>query len=1325
MALATVLLLAPWVAEAQSVGAAPVFTEGASASRAFNETLGDAAVATASNIGAAVAATGPDDVDTLTYFLEGTDAEGTDAARFGIISTSGQLRTKVGEKYDYEAKSSYAVTVRVEDGNGGSDTIAVTVNVTNQNEPPLAPRLNITGANATSVFVTFYPPTNPGRPAITHYDARYRANNEGQWIDVPRDSVGLYYYSDSRVRAEIPNLEQRTLYYAQVRATNAEGDGAWSESGYITTTYITPPTTYVWYESSSYTAVEGGADATVTVVLSRAPSRTVSFPIWKNAHLGGATSADYTGIPDNVTFNAGQRRSTFTVRATDDSDDDDGESVRLGFRTLPRKFLLGYQRATTVVLDDNDGLRNVVVDFDTSTNHTIEVREHIWPFRITLSLNQTPGRSLEIPLVVTELGGATEEDYTGIPASVTFGADETDAHFSMYAIPDQEEEVGEGLRIDFGTLPPGVRSGGYETVEFVEFGGSSWGYEPIEFAEDDDTGQATTNNSPNEGPGITGLPRSGEALTATTSGIADADGLENASFSYQWVRHDLSTNTDTDIPGATGSIYTVTPEDRDHAIKIRVSFTDDAGNDETLTSFAILVLRPANTPAAGAPAVTGTAQVGETLTADTSSIADDEGLTNVSYSYQWIANDGTSDTDIPGATDSAYTLATADGGKTIKVKVSFADDAGNGESLTSTATEAVSFAVQTQTANTPATGRPTIGGTAQVGDNLTADTSGIADADGLSNVSYSYQWVSKDGSTDTDITDATDSSYTLVDADEGKTIKARVSFTDDADNEESLTSAATAEVAAAAPADPPGRPLNLMGAANADGTVTLSWDAPNDDTVTGYQILRRRPREREKTLLVHVNDTGSTATEYTDRDVTPDVGHAYRVKAINAAGLSRWSNFVNVTPTQPAEPVQNSPATGRPTIGGTVQVGEMLTASTSGIADDDGLTNVSYSYQWIRNDGSTDTDIRDATGFSHTLVAADEGNTIKVRVSFTDDAGNDESLASAATATVAARPNTPATGRPTIGGTAQVGETLTADTLGIADADGLTNVSYSYRWIRSDGSTDTDILDATGSTHTLVDADEGKTIKVQVSFADDADNEETLTSAATAEVAAGAPTDPPAAPRNLRGAANADGTVTLSWDAPDDDTVTGYQILRRRPTEGENTLLVHVNDTGSTATEYTDRNVTPDVRHAYRVKAINAVGLGKQSNYVAVTPAQPAADPPPDEDEDTPPAISVSYPEASEEPGAVLAFLVTLDRASSSEVTVDWRTEDNTARAGQDYVAGTGTVVFAPGQTEQTVNVSVLVDDDDDEPRETMLLLLSDATGATIAMSIGVGIILP
>jgi hypothetical protein len=99
--------------------------------------------------------------------------------------------------------------------------------------------------------------------------------------------------------------------------------------------------------------------------------------------------------------------------------------------------------------------------------------------------------------------------------------------------------------------------------------------------------------------------------------------------------------------------------------------------------------------------------------------------------------------------------------------------------------------------------------------------------------------------------------------------------------------------------------------------------------------------------------------------------------------------------------------------------------------------------------------------------------------------------------------NTPALGAPTINGTAQVDETLTADISGITDADGLTNVSYSYQWIRNDGNSDTDIGGATSPTYTPSDADVGETIEVRVTFTDDADNEETLTSAATEVVQQG------------------------------------------------------------------------------------------------------------------------------------------------------------------------------------------------------------------------------
>ena len=99
---------------------------------------------------------------------------------------------------------------------------------------------------------------------------------------------------------------------------------------------------------------------------------------------------------------------------------------------------------------------------------------------------------------------------------------------------------------------------------------------------------------------------------------------------------------------------------------------------------------------------------------------------------------------------------------------------------------------------------------------------------------------------------------------------------------------------------------------------------------------------------------------------------------------------------------------------------------------------------------------------------------------------------------VAAAANREATGQPTIGGTPQVDQTLTADTANIVDQDGLTNATFEYQWIAG-GS---DIAGATGSTYTLTASEQGKTIQVRVTFTDDADNEETLTSEATAAVTA-------------------------------------------------------------------------------------------------------------------------------------------------------------------------------------------------------------------------------
>ena len=631
------------------------------------------------------------------------------------------------------------------------------------------------------------------------------------------------------------------------------------------------------------------------------------------------------------------------------------------------------------------------------------------------------------------------------------------------------------------------------------------------------TVEAPRNNPATGAPTISGTVQVGETLTADTSGIADEDGLDNAAFTYQWLAGDTA------IQGATNTTYTLVEADEGKAITVQVSFTDDAGNEETLPSTATATVEaPRNNPATGAPTISGTVQVGETLTADTSGIADVDGLENVSFSYQWLADD----TAIQGATNSTYTPIEADEGKAIAVQVSFTDDAGNDESLTSAATDVVAAKP-----NSPATGAPTISGTAQVGETLTADTSGIADVDGLANAAFSYQWRAGDS----DISAATGITYTLADADEGKTVKVRVSFTDDGGNDETLTSAATEAVAGNE------EPVAREDAAAWSATMTVEW------VYQGYGYYSAHAKKAGSLSPASFEVDGTTYTVKmvetqgwwmyigVDRELPFDFvleldgvrfasGDA-SFRSYSYGNIYRWEGTglslrdgdaveVRLLRAFEDETAVNSAATGAPTISGTVQVGETLTADTSGIEDADGLDNAAFSYQWLAGD----TEVAGATGSTYTLVEADEGKAITVQVSFTDDAGHDETLTSVATEEVAAAPpeNTEATGVPSISGTAQVGETLTADTLGIVDADGLTNATFSYQWLAGDS----DISGATSSTYTLADADESKAIKVQVSFTDDAGNDETLTSAATATVEA---------PRNnpATGAPTISGTVQV------------------------------------------------------------------------------------------------------------------------------------------------------------------------------------------------------
>jgi hypothetical protein len=236
---------------------------------------------------------------------------------------------------------------------------------------------------------------------------------------------------------------------------------------------------------------------------------------------------------------------------------------------------------------------------------------------------------------------------------------------------------------------------------------------------------------------------------------------------------------------ATTGVISGTPTATQAATVYTITAENTAGSTTGTISITVNAAA-ANNPVSGVPTISGTAQEGQTLTADTSGLSDTDGMVGASFAYQWKA-DGT---DISGATNKTYVLTSAEVGKKITVMVSFTDDKSNAESATSAETAVVSAA-----ANNPVSGVPTISGTAQEDQTLTADTSGLSDTDGMSGASFAYQWKA-DG---TDISGATNNTYVLTSAEVGKKITVMVSFTDDKGNAESATSAETAAVSAAAP----------------------------------------------------------------------------------------------------------------------------------------------------------------------------------------------------------------------------------------------------------------------------------------------------------------------------------------------------------------------------------------------------------------------------------------------------------------------------------------------------------------------------------------------
>ena len=183
------------------------------------------------------------------------------------------------------------------------------------------------------------------------------------------------------------------------------------------------------------------------------------------------------------------------------------------------------------------------------------------------------------------------------------------------------------------------------------------------------------------------------------------------------------------------------------------------------------------------------------------------------------------------------------------------------------------------------------------------------------------------------------------------------------------------------------------------GELNIAWDAhpQTSKTLSDYRVTWTPDGESFKT-----NDHTEWYAYPTTNQVSVtglDAGATYKVRVrarYDDNKKSRWSDVVSGQ----TGVTTNTPATGQPTIAGTVEVRETLTAATSSISDDNGLTNAVFSHQWVRSANGSDNDITDATGSTYVITNADIDKAIKVHVSFTDDDGYSETLTSNATTSV-------------------------------------------------------------------------------------------------------------------------------------------------------------------------------------------------------------------------------------------------------------------------------------------------------------------------------------
>ena len=946
---------------------------------------------------------------------------------------------------DYEERRSYSVRGTVTNSGGAIDTIDIIINVTDVNEP---------GAVALS-------PVTPavGRPVtatLTEADVDYIGETwVWSWATSPNGPFTTISGANSATYTPVAADGGRYLK-AAVSYTDIFGPGQTAEQ-VPTNAVLTNPAPVFADTFPTFTVEENATSGTVGTVTATDPeNEAVTYSVGGadaaafNLHFDlDSTSGEITVKPAptfKINFE-GRSSYSITITATDTASGTATVDITINVIDVnepgtvdlfPATPGLGSFLGANLADPDRHGLGTWTWSRGSSRTGSFTTIEGADSAEYGRPVLEDMGHFLRATVTYTDVHGpgqsASATTLTAVPLnqppafageSVTFTVNEDVTGGTVGTVTATDPEPGFNLTYSVGGDGAKAFNGAFGLSRFqgeiTVHGGAQFHGDPsirtsnINYEDRSSYSVTVTATDPFGGadtisvtinvinvdePGVVTLSRAtpgvGTSLTAT---MRDPDGGVSGE-TWTWAWSTTRTGSFTTISGASGAAYTPVAGDLGRYLKASVSYTDALGSGKTadMTSVDAVVASgqiPLNQIAQGLPTLWGTVEAGLRVRPDTSGITDGNGLG--SFSYQWVLVDSGTPIDITGPFGKLeyFDIRPEDAGKALRLRVSFTDGDGYLETVTSadvvvaapppylvsnlTFGSAINFfqsAIRFYLTGSPIDGQ-------EVFQSFTTGAS----AGRLDGVRLGMRgWD--------------------VSADEAVAVPG---------------GAVRVSIWSHSNASPAARQLVLTSPAEIDDSLaTLEFFSTNGATLNP-----------NTTYWVGIEALGETRI---DTRWNGSVGFPDQ----DDSGLADWSifptsyqnqrfNFFHFRPPtnlligvvgEAVDSPRNYPAEGHVPIGGTLEEGLWVYAESTSpfgipypptpkadqpnISDGNFLSGASYSYQWIRVDGATETliDNPNPRGQGYSLQPADVGKALKVTVSFTDDAGNRESLTSGVTGTV-------------------------------------------------------------------------------------------------------------------------------------------------------------------------------------------------------------------------------------------------------------------------------------------------------------------------------------